>query len=56
MKRAMRGERPAEQEQLDDFPLPKPDEIDVASPYGPVEGQLNGDQLANDERTRKAGS
>lgn len=48
MDRAERGEPPVEQEQRDDWPLP--DEVDVASPYGPEAGQLSGDELANDER------
>jgi hypothetical protein len=54
MERVLRGEPPTEREQLPDWPLPKPDEVEPADPVS-FGGDLPGDALARDERSDPEG-
>lgn len=51
MKRVMEEDPAPERQQLEDWPVPKPADVDVPSGYGPENGDLEGDELAKDERT-----
>jgi hypothetical protein len=48
--RVLRGEARGEQQQLDDWPVPKPEETEPADPVS-RDGELPGDALARDQRT-----